>query len=70
VDTVVFVVVASAFGVFPWSLFLTLTVTNYLFKVGVEALMTPVTYAVVRVLKHVESEDFYDRDTNFNPFAA
>ena len=70
VDTVVFVVVASVFGVFPWSLFLTLTVTNYLFKVGVEALMTPATYAVVGVLKRVESEDFYDRDTNFNPFAA
>ncbi len=68
VDTVMFVVVASAFGVFPWSLFLTLTVTNYLFKCGVEALMTPVTYVVVNALKRVESEDYYDRDTNFNPF--
>src|SRR5512147_2565686 len=46
VDTVVFVVVASTFGVFPWSLFNSLIVTNYLFKVGVEALMTPVTYLV------------------------
>ncbi len=70
VDTVIFVVVASAFGVFPWSLFLTLTVTNYLFKCGVEALMTPVTYVVVGALKRVESEDYYDRDTNFNPFVA
>jgi uncharacterized integral membrane protein (TIGR00697 family) len=70
VDTVVFVVVASIFGVFPWSLFLTLTVTNYLFKVGVEALMTPATYAVVGMLKRVENEDFYDRDTDFNPFIA
>ena len=68
VDTVIFVVVASAFGVFPWSLFLTLTVTNYLFKCGVEALMTPVTYLVVGTLKRAESEDYYDRDTNFNPF--
>ncbi|MEZ0395680.1 MAG: queuosine precursor transporter [Anaerolineales bacterium] len=68
VDTVVFVVVASLFGVFPWSLFLTLTLTNYLFKVGVEALMTPVTYAVVRALKKAENEDFYDRGTDFNPF--
>jgi len=68
VDTVMFVIVASAFGVFPWSLFLTLTVTNYLFKCSVEALMTPVTYAVVNSLKRVESEDYYDRDTNFNPF--
>ena len=68
VDTVMFVVVASAFGVFPWSLFLTLTLTNYLFKVAVEVLMTPVTYLIVRALKRAESEDFYDRDTNFNPF--
>lgn len=70
VDTAVFVVVASAFGVFPWSLFLTLTVTNYLFKCGVEALMTPVTYGVVGFLKKVENEDYYDRETNFNPFAV
>lgn len=70
VDTIMFVSIASAFGVFPWSLFLTLTVTNYLFKCGVEALMTPVTYRVVGFLKKVENEDFYDRETNFNPFVA
>ena len=70
VDTVMFVVVASLFGVFPWSLFLTLTVTNYLFKCGVEALMTPITYVVVSSLKRAEHEDYYDRDTNFNPFAV
>lgn len=70
VDTVMFVVVASALGVFPWSLFLTLTVSNYLFKCAVEALMTPVTYLAVSRLKRVEDEDYYDRDTNFNPFVA
>lgn len=70
VDTVMFVVVASALGVFPWSLFLTLTVTNYFFKCLVEALMTPVTYAVVGTLKRLENEDYYDQGTNFNPFAA
>jgi uncharacterized integral membrane protein (TIGR00697 family) len=70
VDTVVFVVVASGFGVFPWSLFLTLIVTNYLFKCGVEILMTPVTYLVVGALKQAENVDYYDRDTNFNPFAV
>jgi uncharacterized integral membrane protein (TIGR00697 family) len=68
VDTVVFVTIASLFKVFPWSLFLTLVVTNYLFKCGVEALMTPVTYAAVGRLKKVEQEDYYDRETNFNPF--
>ena len=70
VDTVMFVVVASAFGVFPWSLFLILTVTNYLFKCGVEALMTPVTYVVVGALKRAENEDYYDRGTDFNPFTV
>jgi uncharacterized integral membrane protein (TIGR00697 family) len=68
VDTAVFVTVASLFGVFPWSLFLTLTLTNYWFKVGVEAIMTPLTYAAVTALKKAESEDYYDRNTDFNPF--
>lgn len=68
VDSAIFVIVASAFGVFPWSLFLTLTVTNYLFKVTIEVLMTPLTYLVVNALKRAEGEDHYDRDTNFNPF--
>jgi uncharacterized integral membrane protein (TIGR00697 family) len=71
VDTVVFVFIASAFGVFPWNAFLSMTLTNYLFKCSVEALMTwPVTYAVVGALKRVENEDYYDRETNFNPFVA
>jgi conserved hypothetical integral membrane protein len=68
VDTLVFIGIASLFHVFPWTLFLTLVVTNYLFKVGIEALMTPVTYAAVSRLKKTENEDYYDRDTNFNPF--
>lgn len=68
VDSALFVIVASAFGVFPWSLFLTLTVTNYFFKVTIEVLMTPLTYLVVNALKRAEGEDHYDRDTNFNPF--
>jgi len=70
VDTLVFVAVASLFGVFPWALFLTLTLTNYLFKVGVEALMTPLTYVAVNALKVAEAEDYYDRNTDFNPFTA
>ena len=69
-DTVVFVLVACVFGVFPWSLFLTLVLTNYLFKCGVEVLMTPVTYVVVNRLKRVEGEDYYDYETSFTPFKA
>ena len=68
VDTVAFVTVACLFGVFPWSLFLTLVLTNYLFKCAIETLMTPVTYTVVNQLKRAEHEDYYDRETDFNPF--
>jgi uncharacterized PurR-regulated membrane protein YhhQ (DUF165 family) len=50
-------------------LFVTLVLTNYLFKCGVEAAMTPVTYWIVNALKKREGEDYYDRDTRFNPFA-
>lgn len=68
VDTVVFVSVATFFGVFPESLWVTLTLTNYLFKVGVEVVMTPLTYAIVAFLKSAENMDFYDYGTDFNPF--
>jgi uncharacterized integral membrane protein (TIGR00697 family) len=69
VDSAVFIAVASLFGVFPWSLFITLVLTNYLFKCAIEALMTPVTYWVVARLKEAEGEDAYDTGTNFSPFA-
>ncbi len=68
VDTVVFVVVASAFGVFPWAAAASIIVANYIFKVTVEVLFTPVTYRVVNFLKRAEGVDYYDTDTNFNPF--
>ncbi len=42
---------------------------NWFMKVSVEAVFTPVTYAVVGFLKRAESEDFYDRETNFTPFS-
>ena len=68
-DTVIFVAIASLARVFPWSAFASLVLTNYLFKVGVEAAMTPVTYRVTAALKRVEGVDWYDTDTDFNPFA-
>jgi hypothetical protein len=30
--------------------------------------MTPVTYVVVNFLKRAENSDYYDYDTDFNPF--
>lgn len=66
VDTLIFIAVASLVGVFPWEIFWTLVVSNYIFKVSIEALMTPVTYRVVRFLKRKENEDYYDTHTRFS----
>lgn len=41
--------------------------SQWLFKVAYETLATPLTYWVVRSLKRAEGEDYYDRDTDFNP---
>lgn len=68
-DTSVFVFIACAAGVFPWSIALMLIVSNYIFKVGIEVVFTPITYQIVGFLKKSEQEDVYDRNTDFSPFA-
>lgn len=68
IDTTIFMLIATALGVFPPEILLSLIVTNYILKVGFEALLTPFTYRIVRLLKVVENEDYYDRTTDFNPF--
>ncbi|MCL4301903.1 MAG: queuosine precursor transporter [Anaerolineae bacterium] len=69
IDTISFVLIAVLLGVFPWEIALSLITTNYIFKVGIEVLFTPLTYAIVGFLKRAEREDTYDRETNFNPFS-
>ncbi len=46
----------------------TCAVFQFFAKVIVEVVFTPLTYLVVGALKRAEHEDYYDRDTNFNPF--
>ena len=67
VDTLLFVAIAFA-GTLPWPLFWSIVVSNYVFKCGLEAAMTPVTYQITSFLKRTENEDVYDVDTDFNPF--
>jgi hypothetical protein len=69
VDTAIFLPVAF-FGIFPNDILIGLFIANYVFKVGTEVLFTPITYQIVAFLKRTESEDYYDRDTDFNPFAT
>jgi queuosine precursor transporter len=67
IDTALFVAIAFG-GVLPNALLLSVAISNYIFKVGIEVLLTPVTYRVVHGLKRVEDEDFYDYGTDFSPF--
>ena len=67
VDTIIFVMVAFA-GIYPNSLLLVIIVSNYVFKVLMETVLTPVTYKIVNSLKKAEGVDHYDRVTDFNPF--
>ena len=67
IDTLIFFPLAL-YGILPDALLASIMLTNYLLKCGWEILATPLTYAAVRVLKRVEQEDYYDRQTDFNPF--
>lgn len=67
VDTMLFVCIAFL-GVWSLDLVIKIIISNYLFKTGFEASVTPLTYLVVNTLKRVENEDYYDVDTDFNPF--
>ena len=62
-------VLAAFVGVLPTAALGPLVVTQWLFKSAYEALVTPLTYVVVNFLKRAENEDYYDRETNFNPLA-
>lgn len=68
VDSMIFYPVAFA-GIWDQSTLVKVCIFNWLFKVGVEVVMTPVTYAVCGWLKRAENEDFYDTDTDFTPFS-
>lgn len=68
VDTMVFFIIATLIGSFPGELFWSLVITNYILKVGIEVLFTPVTVALLNWLKRAEKEDYYDVNTDFNPF--
>jgi hypothetical protein len=55
-------------GIIPNDKLPVVMLAQFIGKVTVEVVFTPVTYKVVNFLKRVEGEDYYDRDTNFTPF--
>ncbi len=68
-DTALFVGVATLTGVFSKDLFWSLIITNYIFKVLVEVLCTPLTYWSVNKLKKSEGIDVFTDPKDLNPFA-
>jgi uncharacterized integral membrane protein (TIGR00697 family) len=68
VDSVIFYPIAFA-GIWEGQTLVQVIGFNWLFKVTVESVMTPVTYGIVGWLKRHEHEDYYDTDTDFTPFS-
>lgn len=69
IDSLIFYPVAFL-GIWETEQVLLVMVTNWALKVGWEAALTPVTYAVVGTLKRREGIDLFDEDTDFSPFRA
>ena len=59
-DSLIFILIATVAGVFPWEIFWSLVITNYILKCAIEALVTPFTYWVSGFLKRKEGIDVYD----------
>lgn len=68
VDSLIFYPLAFG-GIWPQEQVIAVMMSNYMLKVGWEVVNTPFTYAVVNFLKRKESEDYYDRNTDFTPFS-
>jgi hypothetical protein len=69
VDSLIFYPLAF-YGVWETGQVVTVMVTNWALKVAWEAVLTPVTYAVVNALKRHEGVDVFDEGTDFTPFRA
>jgi uncharacterized integral membrane protein (TIGR00697 family) len=67
IDSIIFYPLAFL-GTWETPLVIQVMITNYFLKVLWEVVATPLTYQFVKFLKRAEHEDYYDRDTDFNPF--
>ncbi len=56
-------------GLIPNEILGSVMLSQFVTKVMVEVVFTPVTYRVVAALKRVENEDYYDVHTQFTPFS-
>ena len=68
IDSLLFYTLAF-YGQWSTTQLITVMISNYALKVAWEAAMTPLTYKIVAFLKKAESEDYFDRNTDFTPFS-
>ncbi len=69
VDTAIFVPLAFwNTGIIPNDKIPLIIGAQIIAKIAVEVAFTPVVYKVVAFLKRAENEDYYDKNTDFNPF--
>lgn len=66
-NTALFYTIAL-YGVIPHRLLVESILSGWFLKTLVEVVLTPWTYWVVNNLKRLENQDYFDRDTDFNPF--
>ena len=69
VDSAIFISLAF-WGIIEPAGIRTAILSQWVFKVGFETLVTPLTYLIVTKLKEVEQVDHYDKGTNFNPLSV
>ena len=67
IDSILFYMLAF-YGIWPLEQIIQVAFVQYILKTSWEILAVPLTYRIVSFLKKKEDEDYYDNDTNFNPF--
>lgn len=67
-DSLVFYPIAF-YGTWSNEQLISVMIGNYFIKVLWEVLATPFTYLIVDFLKRAEQVDYFDKNTNFNPFS-
>lgn len=63
-DTLIFVPIVF-YGILENSTIIQMVISVFLIKVSFEALLTPITYKVVKIIKNKEGIDTYDKDLKY-----
>lgn len=67
-DSLIFISIAF-FTTVPFTILVSLILTQWVIKTTYEVIATPLTYWVVRFIKKKEKVDSYDYRVNYNPFS-